>query len=66
MLGRRDAMIHRLTVLALLCAAAAALPANIGPGSVELSPSVQLIGKYDWELLQTDNGEWSRCLDMVW
>lgn len=63
-------MINQLSVLALFCAAAAslcvALPAKVGPGSIELSPSVQLVGKYDWELLQTDNGEWSRCLDMVW
>jgi hypothetical protein len=64
-------MATRSIVLALFCVAAAAslcaaLPANIGACSVELSPSVNLIGKYDWELLQTDNGEWSRCLDMVW
>lgn len=58
-------------VTALLCMAAciagAASVPSVSSQSVELSPSVQLVGKYDWELITTEKGEtWSRCLDMVW
>jgi uncharacterized protein YcfL len=62
---------HITAVVALLlmaaCAAAAESVPSVSSQSVELSPSVQLVGKYDWELIKTEKGEtWSRCLDMVW
>lgn len=58
----------KLILFTLCCTAAyAAVPDTVGPKSVELSPSIQLVGKYDWEILTTETGEkWSRCLDMVW
>jgi hypothetical protein len=60
-----------IAVIALLCMTACAVGAasvpSVSSQSVELSPSVQLVGKYDWELIKTEKGEtWSRCLDMVW
>jgi len=60
----------RLLVITLCCAVAfaARVPSSVSSDSVELSPSVQLVGKYDWEVLKdSDTGaSWSRCLDMVW
>ncbi|KAF8057099.1 hypothetical protein HT031_006108 [Scenedesmus sp. PABB004] len=60
----------RLVLLAcLLLAGAVSRAAALGEGvavstaSTQLSPSVNLIGKFDWEV---DASGWSRCLDMVW
>lgn len=40
------------------------------PESVALTAAAYAhtqVGKYDWEVIQTESGEaWSRCLDMVW
>jgi hypothetical protein len=67
-----------LLVLALCCfglttAGAAAVRADSvreqrGDSHVELSPSVQLVGRYDWEVMpsSTTGQPWSRCLDIVW
>jgi hypothetical protein len=66
-----------LAVLALVAAWAAvaaaagdggpALP-DVGPHSVELSPSVQLTVADDWWVVpsSTTGQPWSRCLDIVW
>ncbi|GBF88099.1 hypothetical protein Rsub_00811 [Raphidocelis subcapitata] len=55
----------------LVVAAAAALlfacrPAAATSGGAEISPSVMLIGQFDWQLEDTPRGPWSRCLDQLW
>lgn len=47
-------------------AAAAAAPGQDASG-VQLSPSVLMMGYFDWKLFDGRDGrKWSRCLDMVW
>lgn len=41
--------------------------ASASSGGAEISPSVMLIGKFDWEMERLSNGQvWSRCLDQLW
>ncbi|KAF6266415.1 hypothetical protein COO60DRAFT_1474808 [Scenedesmus sp. NREL 46B-D3] len=40
---------------------------DMDPRSAQLSPSVLLMGYFDWQIIPDANGKpWSRCLDMVW
>lgn len=60
-----------VAVLLLLAAAGAATAAAYTPtkdaNSGQLSPSVLLMGEFDWALSTGGDGKpWSRCLDMVW
>lgn len=46
---------------------AAAYTPTKDPASAQLSPSVLLMGEFDWKLYAGSDGKpWSRCLDMVW
>lgn len=57
-----------LLLLVAACAAtAAAFSPSKDPRSGQLSPSVLLMGEFDWALsVGRDGKPWSRCLDMVW
>jgi hypothetical protein len=46
-----------------------ALPAKITASSIQLSPTVHLIGTFDWQIDSSSaavGAPWSRCLDIVW
>lgn len=50
----------------LVCSCLAYTPTK-DPASGQLSPSVLLMGEFDWQLSTGADGRpWSRCLDMVW
>lgn len=54
-------------MLSLMAAAAAAYMPTMDPKASQLSPSVLLMGQFDWKLFEGEDGKpWSRCLDMVW
>jgi hypothetical protein len=55
-----------VVVLLALVGAAAAYSAK-DPRSGQLSPSILMMGEFDWALSTGGDGKpWSRCLDMVW
>lgn len=40
---------------------------DMSPKAAQLSPSILLMGYFDWQIIPDSNGKpWSRCLDMVW
>jgi hypothetical protein len=40
---------------------------DMSPKAAQLSPSILLMGYFDWQIIPDANGKpWSRCLDMVW
>lgn len=55
-------------VLLMTCAATVtAYTPTMDARSGQLSPSVLLMGEFDWALFTGRDGKpWSRCLDMVW
>lgn len=56
-----------LLLVACGAATAAAFSPPKDPRSGQLSPSVLLMGEFDWALSTGSDGKpWSRCLDMVW
>jgi hypothetical protein len=56
-----------LLLLLLLAQLAATTVAYLDPRAGQLSPSVLLVGEWDWqESTGRDGKPWSRCLDMVW
>lgn len=56
-----------LLLVACAATAAAAFSPSKDPRSGQLSPSVLLMGEFDWALSTGRDGKaWSRCLDMVW
>lgn len=58
---------YALLLLLLLAQLAATTVAYLDPRAGQLSPSVLLVGEWDWqESTGSDGKPWSRCLDMVW
>jgi hypothetical protein len=63
--GHRRGHVALLLVMAAQSCLWAAVAA--AAGGAEISPSVLMIGEFDWKLEQTSKGDtWSRCLDMLW
>jgi hypothetical protein len=75
-MGRRAPVTTTVAWLACLIACrlaattAAAAPTYMptkSPDAAQLSPSVLLMGYFDWKLFDGRDGrKWSRCLDSVW
>jgi hypothetical protein len=64
--GRCSSGIALLLLVACAATAAAYTPSK-DYRSGQLSPSVLLMGEFDWALdVGRDGKPWSRCLDMVW
>lgn len=64
---QRGASAAAVLLLLALASRVAAYSPTKDPRSGQLSPSILLMGEFDWALETGKDGKpWSRCLDMVW